>query len=383
MPIPLVDLKTQYRNIKQEIDAAVLGVLSRCDFVGGHAVHTFEEGFAAFCSARHCVGVANGTDALVIALRALGVGPGDEVITAANSFIATSEAITLTGAKVVFVDVNPHTYNIDVTKIEEKITDRTKAIIPVHLFGQPADMDPILQIAASYDLRVVEDASQAHGALYKGRRVGSLGDIACFSFYPGKNLGAYGDAGAIVTNDGALAAAARVIANHGRIDKYNHAVEGMNSRLDTIQAAVLETKLAHLAKWTEQRRHIAYQYNELLADCDLLIPSELQGTQSVFHLYVVRVSSKLRAELQTRLASRGIATGIHYPIALPNLQAYAYLKHRETDFPEATRASQEILSLPIYPELTASQVSFVADNVKQFLGELASGSTAYISECVA
>lgn len=377
MSIPLVDLKSQYQSIKTELDAAIMGVLSRCDFVGGAAVKSFEEAFAAYCDASYCVGVANGTDALTIALKALNIGAGDEVITAANSFIATSEAITAAGAGVVFVDICPSTYNIDISKIEEKITPRTKAIIPVHLYGQPADMDPILEIASRHNLFVIEDASQAHGALYKGKKVGSLGHMACFSFYPGKNLGAYGDAGGIVTNNKELADSARMIANHGRTDKYNHAVEGQNSRLDTIQAAVLETKLKHLDEWTAQRRRAAATYNALLSDFDLITPVELEGTQPVYHLYVVRVDNGLRAELQASLAGKGIATGIHYPIALPNLKAYEYLNHREADFPEATRASREVLSLPMYPELTESQIRYVVDSLKEFLAS-ATATAAYM-----
>jgi dTDP-4-amino-4,6-dideoxygalactose transaminase len=253
MDIPFVDLKSQYMGIKDEIDAVISQVISKSAFIGGAYVHSFETAYAAFCNVKHCIGVGNGTDALFITLKALGIGPGDEIITAANSFIATSEAITMAGAKVVFVDINPQTYNIDTSQIERKITKKTKAIIPVHLYGQPANMDPILDIAEKYNLSVVEDAAQAHGALYKGRAIGSIGDMACFSFYPGKNLGAYGDGGAITTNNDEFALKARMIANHGRIDKYDHEIEGVNSRLDGLQAAILMVKLQHLIQWTENR----------------------------------------------------------------------------------------------------------------------------------
>jgi dTDP-4-amino-4,6-dideoxygalactose transaminase len=366
MNIPFVDLKAQYESIRPEIDQAMAEVISRTAFVGGPFVKSFEEAFAAFCNVACCVGVGNGTDAICIALRALGIGPGDEVITAANSFIATSEAITMTGARVVFADIDPRTYNMDVKAIAAKLTPRTKAIVPVHLYGQPADMDPILEIAGKHDLRVVEDAAQAHGADYRGRRIGSIGDMACFSFYPGKNLGAYGDAGAIVTNDRELAEKARMIANHGRLDKYNHKLEGVNSRLDGLQAAILSVKLEHLPAWTEARRRNAYLYNDLLRDSGVVTPVEIPDVKAVYHLYVVRVEEGKRDRLQEFLKSRGIATGVHYPIALPNLLAYAYLGHEEADFLEATRASREIVSLPMFPELTEEQIAFVAEQVKAF-----------------
>lgn len=366
MHIPFVDLKAQYQSIKSEIDAAIAGVIEKTAFIGGPYAKSFEESFAAFCGVRHCIGVANGTDALFLALKALGIGAGDEVITVANSFIATSEAITAAGAKVVFVDIDPKTYNIAVDRIEEKISAKTKAIIPVHLYGQPADMGPILALAEKHGLKIVEDAAQAHGALYKGRTIGSIGDMACFSFYPGKNLGAYGDAGAIVTNDDDLALKARMVANHGRVKKYDHDMEGVNSRLDGIQGAILGVKLPHLDRWTEMRRKNAYLYNELLKDSPLTTPVEIGEVRAVYHLYVVRVPGGRREALQAYLKDNGIATGIHYPIALPNLNAYAYLKHSPGDFPEATRASGEVLSLPMYPELIPEQIAVVADRIKGF-----------------
>ena len=364
MNIPFVDLKAQYDSIKSEIDQAISDVISGTAFIGGPFVKSFESKFAEFCGVKNCVGVGNGTDALFIALKALGIGQGDEVITVANSFIATSEAITMTGAKVVFVDINSWTYNIDVNKIEKKITQNTRAIIPVHLYGQPADMDPILAIAQKYGLYVIEDAAQAHGAEYKGIKVGSIGDMACFSFYPGKNLGAYGDGGAIVTNDDELALKARMLANHGRVEKYNHEVEGFNSRLDGLQAAILNAKLKYLEEWTEKRRKNAYLYNECLKDSGVITPVEIEDVKAVYHLYVVRVGDGKRQELQDYLKANGISTGIHYPIALPNLKAYSYLNHKEDDFPEATKASKEILSLPMFPELGQKQIEYVAEKVK-------------------
>ena len=367
MNIPFVDLKAQYSSIKEEIDNTISEVIANTAFVGGRFVKSFETAFAQFCHVKHCIGVANGTDALFIALKALGIGQGDEVITVANSFIATSEAITMAGAKVVFVDINPQTYNIDVNKIEEKITSRTKAIIVVHLYGQPAEMDPLLDIARKYNLKMIEDAAQAHGALYKGRKIGSIGHMACFSFYPGKNLGAYGDAGAICTNDDQLALKARMLANHGRVEKYNHEIEGVNSRLDGLQAAILEVKLRHLTEWTERRRENAYLYNEYLKHSDLITPVEIDHVKAVYHLYVVRVTNGHRQELQDHLKSRGISTGIHYPIALPRLTAYKHLDNPEQDFIEATGASQEILSLPMFPELKESEIEYIAKCINEFL----------------
>jgi len=287
------------------------------------------------------------------------------VITASNSFIATSEVITMTGAQVVFCDIDPKTYNIDVSQIEAKIAPQTKAIIPVHLYGQPADMDPLLELACRYGLKIVEDAAQAHGARYKGQMVGSLGDAACFSFYPGKNLGAYGDGGAIVTNDDELALKIRMFANHGRVDKYDHKIEGMNSRLDGLQAAILSVKLKYLEEWTEARRQLAYLYNNLLADSEIVTPVEIENARSVYHLYVVRLGNDTRDLVSQELLRRGIAVGIHYPIALPNLKAYSHLSEEERRCPEATSASQEILSLPLFPELNKAEVQYIAETLKE------------------
>jgi len=358
--IPLVDLKKQYESIKVDVDAAIKAVIEETAFVGGSYVKAFEEAFARYCGVKYTVGVANGTDAIFIALKALGIGAGDEVITVANSFIATSEAIKMSGAQVVFVDINPNTYMIDVDQIEKKITPKTKAIIPVHLYGQPADMDPIVALAKKYNLRVIGDAAQAHGAEYKGRPISQLADITCFSFYPGKNLGAYGDAGALVTDNEAWASNARMLANHGRTKKYDHDFEGVNSRLDGLQAAILSVKLRHLDEWTENRRKIAYQYNQALEGLGVVTPQEIPNVRAVYHLYVVRVPAESRERLQQHLASLGVATGIHYPIALPYLNAYRYLGHTESDFPHALKASNEIVSLPIFSELTDEQVQYVA-----------------------
>lgn len=357
MQVPFLDLKTQYKSIKQEIDKAITNVIKETAFVGGEYVKRFEEEFADFCQAKHCVGVANGTDALFIALRALGIGKGDEVITAANSFIATSEAITMAGARVVFVDCDHQTHNIDVKKIPSAVTPQTKAIIPVHLYGQPADMVTLQKIAKEYGLFLIEDAAQAHGAEINGQKVGCFGQMACFSFYPGKNLGAYGDAGAIVTNDEELAIKCRMLGNHGRIKKYDHDFEGMNSRLDGLQAAILSAKLRYLEDWTKKRREVADSYKNFLHNSKVIIPMEAVGVKHVYHLYVVRVPR--RNAIQAALKERGINTGIHYPVALPNLKAYEYLGYRPIDFPIATQYSKEILSLPIYPELRRSQIEYV------------------------
>ena len=365
MHIPFVDLKAQYLNIKSEIDTAIQNVINDTAFIGGKYVKKFEEEFANYCNAKYCVGMGNGTDTLFITLKALGIGKGDEVITVANSFIATSEAITAIGAKVVFVDCHPYYYTIHVKKIEERITPETQAIIPVHLYGQPADMDPIMKIAKKYNLKVIEDAAQAHGAAYKNRKVGSLGDVACFSFYPGKNLGAYGDAGAIVTNNEELATKCRMLSNHGRIEKYNHIFEGYNSRLDGLQAAILSVKLKYIDEWNEKRRQVAQTYNKLFADFDEIVTlKELDGVEHVYHLYVIR--TKKRDELQKFLKEKGISTGIHYPIGLPYLNAYNYLNHKPEDFPVTYKNQSEILSLPIYPELCANDIEFICENIGKF-----------------
>ena len=365
MDIPLVDLKAQYDAIKVEIDQAIRNVIYDAAFIKGRYVKDFEDIFARTIGVKHCIGVGNGTDALFIAMRTLGIGQGDEVITTANSFIATSEAITMTGAKIVFVDIDPITFNIDINKIEEKITSKTKAIIPVHLYGHPADLGPIIKIAKKHHISVIEDAAQAHLAEYKGKVVGGIGDMGCFSFYPGKNLGAYGDAGAIVTNYDEFAQNARMFSDHGRISKFDHEFEGFNSRMDGLQGAILKIKLKHLGSWTEKRRKVASLYGEMLKEItDIIKPKEATYARHVYHLYVIRI--KERDALKEFLQSKSIATGIHYPLALPNLSAYRYLGHVPSDFPVSSRYQDEILSLPIYPELNEDQIQYITNSLKEF-----------------
>lgn len=365
--VPFLDLKRQHQVLQAELKKAVNGIIDNCDFIGGSAVNSFEQAFASFCGVSHCVGLGNGTDAIQIALRACGVGPGDEVITAANTFIATGEAITAVGAKCVFVDCTNDTYLIGIDNIERAITARTKAIIPVHLYGQLVNMPAILALADAHGIRVIEDAAQAHGAQMDGKRAGTFGDIGCFSFYPGKNLGAFGDAGAIITNDEDLANQVRLIANHGRATKHDHILEGMNSRLDTIQAAVLEIKLAHLDEWNEQRRAVARRYSNDLSGLPMVLPNCPNGESHVFHLYVVRV--KNREKVIGKLRDVNIATGIHYPIALPNTTAYQYLKHSPDKFPNASAFESEILSLPIFPMMADEEIRYVVDALEALLGD--------------
>jgi len=362
MHIPFVDLKSQYQSLKEEFDAAILKVVSETAFISGRYAKAFEDAFAEYLGARHCIGVANGTDALEIGLKAIGIKAGDEVLVPANTFFATSEAVGNVGAKAVFVDIEPNYYNIDPTKIEEKITPRTKAIIPVHLYGLPAEMDAIMEIAKKHGLKVLEDCAQAHGATYKGKTVGTFGDVATFSFYPSKNLGAFGDAGAIATNSDEVAEKARLIANHGQIAKYRHAFEARNSRLDGIQAAVLSVKLPHLESWLEARRKNAALYNELLADSGLPIPTAPEYSRHTYHLYVVQVPN--RAAIQQKLADEQIETGLHYPTALPFLEAYADRNSQPSDYPVAHAQMDKILSLPMYAELTEEMIEKVCRSLK-------------------
>lgn len=364
MKIPFVDLKAQYLLIKEEIDSTISCVVESTEFIMGEEVKAFEKEFASFCEAKFAIGVSSGTDALHLALLACGVGRNDEVITVPNTFIATTEAISHAGAKPVFVDVDPDTYNIDVNKIEEKITIKTRAILPVHLYGQPADMDPIMKIAKQYRLRVIEDACQAHGARYKGKRAGAIGDVGCFSFFPGKNLGAYGDGGAIVTNDEKIAEKVRLLRNHGREAKYEHLVEGYCNRLDALQAAILRVKLKKLDGWNRKRKEAAKFYNkEFLGFKAVDISHELKDTDPVFHLYVIKV--KNRDGLQRSLNEKGIASGVHYPIPLHLQQAYKRLDYKEGDFPVAEKAANEILSLPMFPEISTKQQECVVNAIKE------------------
>ncbi len=356
--IPFVDLRRQYESIATEIAPALAAVIDQTAFIGGGFVERFERDFAAYCEAEHCIGVANGTDALELSLRALGIGPGDEVITVANTFIASAAAITTAGATPVFVDVDPDTYQMDAALLEAAITPRTRAIMPVHLYGHPADLDAILAVAQAHGLFVIEDTCQAHGARYKGRRVGALGHVGCFSFYPGKNLGAYGDGGAIVTNSGAIAGAIRRLADHGRVDKYRHAVVGRNSRLDGLQAAVLSVKLRHLDRWNAARREIAAALTARLGPLPVVTPAVAPGVEPVFHLYVIRTDERDR--LQGALADEGIASGIHYPIPLHLQPAYAGVARAAGlgpgSFPVAEGHASRILSLPIFAELREAEI---------------------------
>lgn len=368
MEIPFVDLKAQYRQLKDEVDPAVLAVMQRGDFVLGGAVTEFEREFAEYCHVEHCVGVDSGYSALELMIRAYDIGPGDEVITAANTFIATTLAISNTGATPVLVDCDPQTYNIDASKIEAAITPRTKAIMPVHLYGQAADMDAIVGIARKHGLLVFEDAAQASGARYKGRRAGSLGDAAAFSFYPGKNLGAYGDGGAVTTNDAAIAEKIRLLRNIGQKVKYYHEVKGYNHRLDTIQAAVLRVKLPYLDGWNASRRRAAATYAEMLAGLPIVAPETADYAEHIFHLFVVRVSGG-REALMDRLKGAGIATGLHYPIPIHLQPAYVELGYKRGDFPVTEAYADEILSLPIFPELDDEKVAYVANAIREFMAE--------------
>ena len=367
MRIPFVDLRQQYGEIKAELMQGIKGVLERGIFVGGEAVAGFEEEFAHFCGVRCAVGVGSGTEALHLTLLACGVGQGDEVITVPNTFIATTEAITLTGAIPVFVDIDPETYTIDTAQIEGAITEKTKAIIPVHLYGQPADMEPILAIAERHKLLVIEDAAQAHGALYNGKKVGGFGAAACFSFYPTKNLGAYGDGGAVVTDDKEIVQRVMMLRDHGSREKYRHEIEGLTSRLDTLQAAILRVKLRYVDRWNQQRQERASLYNDLLKDATgVVCPTVQEGCLHVYHLYVIR--TKERDRLRKHLDDRGILTGIHYPIPLHLQPAYRYLGRGEGSYPVTERTAQEVLSLPMYPELKREDVETVVREIKGFLG---------------
>lgn len=363
--IPFVDLKRQYLSIKEEIDLKVEDVLQHTHYILGENVEAFEEEFADYCSVKYAVGVASGSDALILSLKSLGIESGDEVITVPNTFIATVDAISKVGAKPVFADVDADTYNIDVNKIEECITDNTKAIIPVHLYGQMADMDPILKLADDYDLKVVEDACQAHGAEYKHKKAGSLGDTGCFSFYPAKNLGAAGDGGIITTNNEELAEKLRMLRNYGQSKKYYHDFIGFNSRLDEIQAAILRVKLKYIDHWNEQRREKAKIYNKLLEKIPQIIrPVEEEFRKHVYHLYVIQCES--RDELQDYLSSKGISTGIHYPIPVHLQEAYKKLGYDQLNFPVTERCANKIISLPMFPELKNDEIKYVTDNIDLF-----------------
>jgi dTDP-4-amino-4,6-dideoxygalactose transaminase len=363
--IKFLDLQAQYRSIRADVDAAIQRTVDATAFIGGDANRAFESAFATYQGAKHCVGVANGTDAIEIALEALRLPAGSEVIVPANTFIGTSEPVTRGGLRVVFADSDADSFTLDPADVARRVSPKTKAIIAVHLYGQPADMDALGAIARKHGLRVIEDCAQAHGAEFRGRRVGAIGDIGTFSFYPGKNLGAYGDAGAVTTDDAELAERVRMIANHGRIAKYDHVFEGRNSRLDTLQAAILLAKLPHLDGWLARRRRIAAIYDEgLQGIAGLRLPARRADVAHAYHLYVVRTPERDR--LAQELKARGTETGVHYPIALPKLRAYDYLGQGNESM-VALREDRELLSLPIGEHLSDEQARLVVTQVREIL----------------
>ncbi|MBV9209884.1 MAG: DegT/DnrJ/EryC1/StrS family aminotransferase [Acidobacteria bacterium] len=364
--IPFVDLKAQYLSIQAEVDAAIQRVLDNTSFILGREVEAFEAAFAEYVGAKFCVGVSNGTAAVQLAVTACGLSAGDEVIVPANTFFATAEGVSTAGCTPVFVDADAVSYNLDVGKIEAAITERTRAIMPVHLYGQAADLDPIFELAAKHNLVVIEDAAQAHGSEYKGKRVGALGRAGCFSFYPGKNLGAYGEGGAVVTNDEEVARHLRLLRDHGSERKYHHEIIGYNFRLEGLQGAVLSVKLKHLDGWNQLRREHAAAYNRLLKESRLILPREMEYARHVYHLYVVQTAE--RDGLQKSLHDAGVQTGIHYPIPIHLQPAYAFLGHKRGDFPEAERQARQVLSLPMFAELTDEQIERVAQVVHQSTG---------------
>jgi dTDP-4-amino-4,6-dideoxygalactose transaminase len=364
MKVPFVDLHAQYLSIKQEIDSAIEKVIRETAFISGPYASSFEREFAAFTGVKHCMACANGTDSLEILLKAMGVGEGDEVIVPAISWISTSEAVSAIGATPVFVDVDDNLL-IDLNLIESKINARTKVIIPVHLYGNPVDMDRLMEIADKHGLKVMEDCAQSHAAQVRGKQVGSFGHCASYSFYPGKNLGAYGDAGAMTTNDDRIAEIARAISNHGQQGKHNHIMEGRNSRLDGVQGAILSAKLPHLDKWTEARIKNAKRYNALFTHPEVKLPTVPDYARHVFHLYVIRV--KRRNELMQFLKANGIETSVHYPVPLPLMPCYKNFGYTPSDFPKAADVASEILSLPMYPELSDEQAQYVVSRVEEFL----------------
>lgn len=362
MKVDVFTLKKQYEVIKDEIKGSIEKVMQSGGFIIGEDVGLFEKEFAAYCNVKHGVGVNSGTDALFLACLACGIGKDDEVIVMPYTYIATVLAISMAGATPVFVDIDEKTYNIDVSKIEKAITKKTKAILPVHLYGHPADMDPLMEIAKRHNLKIIEDCAQAHGALYKNKKVGSFGDVSCFSFYPTKNLGAFGDAGMILTNSEDTKKRLLLLRDYGRKDRYEHILKGYNSRLDTLQAAVLRVKLRYLDKWSEERRRNAALYGKLLKDQPgVIIPFEADYARHVFHLYPVRV--KHRDSVMKKLADKGVRTLIHYPIPVHLQEAYKDLGYKKGDFPISEKCCEEILSLPMYPELSEEEIRYVADSL--------------------
>jgi len=359
--VPYLNLKAQYRSIKPEIDAAIGRVLESCQFVLGPEVAGFEQDFASYCGTSECIAVNSGTSALHLTLLAAGVGPGDEVITVPFTFVASVASIIYAGARPVLVDIDPRSFTMDPKLIEAAITARTKAIMPVHLYGQPADMDPIMDIARRHKLVVIEDAAQAHGARYKGRPVGSIGDMACFSFYPGKNLGAYGEGGAVTTSNTEYARTIRILRDWGQDRKYHHLLRGFNYRMEGFQGAILRVKLRHLEKWTEARRAVVSKYNELLADAGVVLPQEMTWARHVYHVYTLR--SDDRNTLQQTLSDAGIQTGIHYPVPVHRQTAYSDLGYSRGSLPQSEKAAAEVLSLPLFPEMTDHQIHTVSQAV--------------------
>ena len=364
MKIPVFDLKRQYEYLKEELDNAFTNVFESGSFVLGENVRLFEEEFTDFFGAGFAVGVGSGTEALHLSLRACDIGPGDEVITVPNTAVPTISAISFTGAKPVFVDITPDTYTMDLKKVEEKITEKTRAILPVHLYGHTTEMEQVMKLAEAHNLRVIEDACQAHGAKYNGNNAGTIGDMGCFSFYPTKNLGAYGDGGMVVTNNEELYKKLIMLRNYGEVEKFTSKIEGFNSRLDEIQAAVLRVKLRYLDEWTDRRRETATQYRQLLYNSNVQLPCERQWAKHVYHLFVIRVNK--RNDLKDYLQERGVGTQIHYPIPIHLQEAYKKLGHNAGDFPISERNAEEILSLPIYPELTTEEVETVAGLITEF-----------------
>lgn len=362
--IKFLDLSAQYNEISSEIDQAIKNVIDETAFIGGKYVQQFEDDFSKYVGVEHCIGVGNGTDALEIAIEALNLEPGSEIIVPANSFVASSEAVSRSGHKVIFADVCPESYVISIDDIRKRITKETKAIMAVHLYGHPCDMDALNDLAKEHNLKIIEDCAQAHGAKYNNVKVGSLGDIAAFSFYPGKNLGAYGDGGAITTKHEQLAIKARMIANHGRVDKYDHIFEGRNSRLDGLQASILSVKLRYLDNWIQKRIRVSQAYLEGLKEVDeIILPVQQEWASPVFHLFVIRTSR--RDELKEFLSKNGISCGIHYPISLPRLKAYDHLNQRN-DYMFANNTDIELLSLPIGEHLTEDDANTVAESIKKF-----------------
>jgi dTDP-4-amino-4,6-dideoxygalactose transaminase len=366
-PVPFLDLSAQYATIREEVLGALREVADSGSYVLGPRVAEFERAFAEYVGARYCVGVNSGTSALHLALICAGVRPGDEVVTVPMTFIATSWAISYVGAKPVFVDVDPSAYTMDVRQVERRITPRTRAIVPVHLYGQPADIEPLLELALRRGIPVIEDAAQAHGARYHGRGAGTLGSCGCYSFYPGKNLGAYGEAGAVVTDDAAIDARLRALRDHAQGRRYHHGELGFNYRMDAFQGAVLGVKLKRLESWTEARRRLAARYREGLAGLPLGLPAEAPGRRHVWHLFVVL--HPRRDEIRRALEARGIQTGLHYPVPVHLQDAYAHLGHREGDFPIAERVARECFSLPLYPEMTDQQQDRVVTALREILSE--------------